>query len=632
MRALRLALACLAALLVAAPAAPARAAGNGGPTGLHGFLLRADEPRRDTFARTPSFAWNPVAGARRYEFQLSTSSLFRDSGIVYSDEALTSPAAAVPISLPWITGSPYSLYARVRAVRAKAVTPWSRPYGFTMRWPSLPVPLESFPGLLRWTPVEGATGYTVWYLFPDGTSKQFTVYTNVADEREWYTFHQSATYAGQVKWRVRAVRRLYGERANGLPAVSYGPWSPVYTTQNPAFASGPMALGGTVSDAVSGPRATAAHQLMPAFLFSGNRSVYGQTAELYRVYVFTDRDCVNAVFRGAVVGGPAYAPRPFGPLALPTTDSTIAAARRTFLRDGKEPVTTTYDLERVETTEQQASAAPYSPNAKSADPTTGTTPAGTFTTPQNVGAPVDLWDTDWPRGRYWWTAVPVVPVSPDALSLTLSGGAAVGATAVAVSGSGLAAGDQVTIGVSPSQDRATVVAVSGSTIQLSAPLAFAHGPGEAVVRAGASVEYRDLELAQEACAAGRVLSFGKTSEPVVTAASAPYASGLSPKGRLVSAVSRSSSFYGAPLVAWAPALGASAYEVQWSRTRYPFRAAAAPVVTASTAVTLPLRPGTWYYRVRGINYSAPTGAQPMSWSDPVRIRIARPTFRVVGER
>jgi hypothetical protein len=147
------------------------------------------------------------------------------------------------------------------------------------------------------------------------------------------------------------------------------------------------------------------------------------------------------------------------------------------------------------------------------------------------------------------------------------------------------------------------------------------------------IEYRDVELAQEACAAGRVATFGKTSEPVVTAGAAPYASGLSTKGRLVAAASRRATFYGTPLVAWAPALGATAYEVQWSKTRYPFRPAAEPVLTSATAVTLPLRPGTWFYRVRGINYSVPTtSAQPMSWSDPVELRIAKPTFRVVGSQ
>ncbi len=122
-----------------------------------------------------------------------------------------------------------------------------------MRWSTLPTPIETAPGLLRWTPVEGATGYTVWYLFPDGSSKQFTVYTNVADQREWYAFHQGASFSGLVKWRIRAVRRVYGQLANGLPAVTHGPWSPIYTTKNPAFTTGALTLGGTLSDTFSTP-------------------------------------------------------------------------------------------------------------------------------------------------------------------------------------------------------------------------------------------------------------------------------------------------------------------------------------------------------------------------------------------
>ena len=68
-----------------------------------------------------------------------------------------------------------------------------------------------------------------------------------------------------------------------------------------------------------------------------------------------------------------------------------------------------------------------------------------------------------------------------------------------------------------------------------------------------------------------MLRFGKSSEPTLVTGGAPFASGLSPKGRLVSAAGSSSSFYGAPLVAWTPALGADAYHVQWSKKRYPLR-------------------------------------------------------------
>src|SRR5918994_6837093 len=149
----------LFAVLALAPQAQAgiKPISGSAPEGLRAFLLRADEPRTDVFPRTPSFAWRPVPGAVRYEFQLSTSSVFRESGLFYSDTELKSPAAAVPLSLPWITGNPYSLYARVRAITQRSTTPWTAPLGFNMRWPSVPEPLVTYPGLLRWTPVTGAT-------------------------------------------------------------------------------------------------------------------------------------------------------------------------------------------------------------------------------------------------------------------------------------------------------------------------------------------------------------------------------------------------------------------------------------------------------------------------------------------
>src|SRR5204862_259161 len=120
------------------------------------------------------------------------------------------------------------------------------------------------------------------------------------------------------------------------------------------------------------------------------------------------------------------------------------------------------------------------------------------------------------------------------------------------------------------QENATIVNVSGSTIGFASPLKFAHGPGEPILRTGGNLQYEDLELPQDVCAApyNRVARFGKNSEPSLTAAGELFASGLSPSGRLTAGNGRA--FYGSPLVAWTPALGASVYEVQWSKTRYPF--------------------------------------------------------------
>src|SRR2546430_5939813 len=102
--------AALLAALVLCGSADARRSPAPAPQGLHGFVLRADEPVVHVFSRTPSFGWNPVRGSVAYQFELSTSQRFSDSGTVWSTKGLKTPAVSVPISLPWMTGHPYSLY------------------------------------------------------------------------------------------------------------------------------------------------------------------------------------------------------------------------------------------------------------------------------------------------------------------------------------------------------------------------------------------------------------------------------------------------------------------------------------------------------------------------------------------
>lgn len=255
------------------------------PHNLRGFLLRPSEPLTHDFPRTPAFAWTPVTGATCYEFELGTSKNFTENAIVWSNvrygikpgsgckavpassatdssstasstsagaatppsstsgsstaggssatpsttgdpsvtsviEPLRIPAVSVDVALPWFTGQPYALYAHVRAITKDGPTSWSTPFAFNMRWPSVPTPLPSQAGLVRWTPIQGATGYQVW--FRDfGVSKVFSTSTNVADEREYYTWHGNVSSWATVHWRVRAVRRVFGDIPNGLPATSY---------------------------------------------------------------------------------------------------------------------------------------------------------------------------------------------------------------------------------------------------------------------------------------------------------------------------------------------------------------------------------------------------------------------------
>jgi hypothetical protein len=638
----------LAALLALAVGAGSARSADSAPTGLHGFLLRADEPLKTSFSRTPSFAWNPVPGALHYEFQLSLSDAFRDNSVIYANNGDPTPVEAPPLTLPWITGSPHALYARVRAITPDGATPWSANFGFDMVPPPPPTPLSSYPGLLRWTPVEGAAGYQVWLL--DAHKMEIST-TNTLDEREFYTFHQSAKWTGTIRWRIRVLRvdaGVGGSRLNSIPAAQYGAWSPIYTSTNPAITGGAIKLVGTVSDVFSnGSPGAPAHRLMPGFLWTGNQTIDGKTVELYRMYVFTDKQCLNTVYTSAVIGAPSYAPRPFGPLALPGTAVGVAGARSLFLADGTEPASFSYDGAGVKTTELAPDAAPTTaipgaPGSSTSTPATGSDPSAPssggsgLTWTGRTGAPTDLWDTNWPESGYYWTVVGVAAQSPGAISANVgAAGAKAGDLALTLTNaSGLNPGDVIVVGTGQTQEGATITGVNGNTVTLALGLKFGHGFGEPVVRSGGGFEYDDLELPQDVCAAGRVMRFGKESEPSLVSSGQLFATGLSSNGRLTSAV-RTSAFYGQPLVSWTPALGAEAYEVQWSKTQYPFKPETAAsgglgLMTFATSVVLPVGPGTWWYRVRGFDYSLPTGAQQMSWSDPVKLVVAAPKFKLVG--
>ena len=660
----------LVAVLAFAPAAHARtdAPRLSAPQGLRPFLLRADEPKTDQYPRTPSFAWRPVARTLRYEFQLSTSNVFRDNGIVYSNRAVKTPALSVPLSLPWITGKPYALYARVRAVTQVGTTPWTEPYGFNMRWPTMPEPMSTFPGLLRWTPIPGATSYEVWLVdvktpkWPTG--KVIKTTTNVADQREFYTFHQNVLkWMSSVRWRIRAVRSLYGARANQLPAVSYGPWSTTYTAVNPPFAVGPLGLVSTVSDAITDASAsTAAHALMPAVTFTGSPPAFeDMPVELYRMYAFTDSDCVNVVFTGSIVGSPTYAPRTSGVLKLTSSLSGIDSARGKYLDDDetsgvRELSADGIEIHPNETVKPAAASGesgteegeptegePKEGEPKEGEPKEGESEktsekgsadgdepdSGTLPVDPEKQAPlVDLWDTEWPQGGYYWTVVGVGLKQPDPILTTLVSGSAASATTIEVAdASGFNASDKLEVGLPP--EVVTIKEISGNTITLDTALGAPHAAGDEVKLSPDTIFYQDVELPQDACAAGRMLRFGKMSEPAVSIAGAPLVSGLSTTGRLISASRTEAIFYGPPVVAWNPAAGAHGYEVQWSKSNDPFEPAAKPIATYATSAVLPLTPGTWYYRVRGLNLTLPKDAQTLSWSDEVKVVVAKPRFKIV---
>ena len=565
----------LATVVSSAPAM--QAAPPAAPKGLHGFLLRPNDAVTHTFSRTPAFAWTPVRGAACYEFELATSRTFGGSSVVWSNVSTDArsgrhctpvtvtfpkakepagegeegaqqesvkatiapikiPAVSINLVLPWFTGKPYALYAHVRSVTTQGASSWSKPFGFNMRWEDTPVPLSSKPGLVRWTPIDGATGYEVWYggRGPTGyINKIVQTHTNVADQRDLYTFHLDEGWWRTVEWRVRAIRQVVGAVPNGLPAVSYGPWTAVYATTNPAWTSGQLKVSFAVSDRVSSPTSVTPHRLMPALTFTGDQGLDGNSYRLFRTYASTDSDCVNVVFRGSVVGSPAFAPRINGPLELPSNQGELDVAFDSVLPSAKSETATTITADTF----------PLVSNETFED--------------DRALLRIDLPDLDVRTTRYFWTVVPVaIVVDPES-------------------------GD---------------------------------------------FQYWDVETPQDACQSGRVATFGKDSLPAITTSGSPYLSGLAPNGRLLAQAGRRPVVYSSPLIAWRPVVGATQYEVQWSRVTYPWRKRGSAKTYATSAV-LKLAPGLWYYRVRGLNV-AQVGTPAMTWSAPVAVRVVRPTFQI----
>ncbi len=88
---------------------------------------------------------------------------------------------------------------------------------------------------------------------------------------------------------------------------------------------------------------------------------------------------------------------------------------------------------------------------------------------------------------------------------------------------------------------------------------------------------------------------------------------------------------------WQPAPGATKYEIQWSRTKNPWKRAGR-TITPATAAKLNLSPDVWYYRVRGHRHvDRRASPQGMTWSDPqryhasIRAASASASHRLAGQ-
>jgi hypothetical protein len=562
------------AFTAAAGGAPGRA--PSAPTGLHAFVYRADEPVKSdhTYALMPAFAWKSVTNASNYELQLATSRTFSDATMLY-DKIFGEPVASVQVQVPWMTGKPFALWVRVRVVAAGQTSKWSDPFGFNTAWQQTPQRQQSPEGLIRWSTVQGATGYEVWYQnVPTNYQDHFRTLTNVADEREYWTLHPGS--AAIVQWRVRAVRLVTsGSLPNGIQVVRYGPYSPVYTTKTSGVISGgkirPVAA---VSNVQSTPTAPSPHQLTPGFAWTGTTDAlgHGAGAGYWRVYIFSDKQCVNPVMTSSLIGGPAWAPRDGDPLNLPTDDATLAAfAGGKFPGFGAQGSVFTADGDTPAPAESTPAGGAAGATGSGTPPAAGgstTPPNGASVSTTVTQRMVSLPDNGWPEGRYWWTVVPV-RVQPGSVDPTTG--------------------------------------------------------------AAGAFEFHDASLPQDLCAARQVWPFGMQSSPVTTTSQTPYASGVGTTSRVVSASVRKPAFRQLPVVTWAPAMAADTYEVELSRHIYPWKAVK-KITSVVTSTVLPLDKndrGTWYYRVRGVNPNLIGPAQKLAWSTPVAVRITGDVFVIV---
>jgi hypothetical protein len=117
----------------------------------------------------PAFAWSPVSGADKYEFQIAADPGMNSPVLGHGQDDYFTRNTRATLTKTVPNGT---YYWRVRAVGPDgSVSPWTSPWSFTKNWtlqPSTQTPTEgqtlSFPDnpvVLRWSAVPGAAEYLV---------------------------------------------------------------------------------------------------------------------------------------------------------------------------------------------------------------------------------------------------------------------------------------------------------------------------------------------------------------------------------------------------------------------------------------------------------------------------------------
>ena len=423
--------------------------------------------------------------------------------------------------------------------------------------------------------------------------KVISTSTNVADQREFYTFHPDAKWTGSLQWRVRAVRVLYGARANGLPAVSYGPWSADLSRpstrlrRRPARARSPPSPTRSPTSRRAGRAPPDARvRLRPAtddVRRAGTRRsralprlrVHRQRLRQHRLHGLGRRLAgLGAAYRRDA-RPPRFTVRDRRPLAarfLARADRERAVARpaadgdeitpnesrkpayedggrrrrrprRTGRGDREESPPRSRSPRRRSPPRSRTTRRPRDPAASS--PRHHQDPADRPLGHELAGGRL-LLDRRRRRGR----------ASPSRSRPSLAARAAARRDDDHGRGHGQTS-SRATSSRSGSRPQ-ELVTIAGHQRQHDHARNGDSPPSRRRRRGRLSADtivYQDVELPQDVCADGRVLRFGKRASPptMTPIAGAPFVSGMSTTGRLISATRTQAVFYGSPVVAWNPA-------------------------------------------------------------------------------
>ena len=306
MRHLRLAATALALFAVAGTTfAGAATHTPAAPKNLRAFLLRPNEATTHVFSRTPAFAWSPVrapaatsssSGRARRSRELADlveRAVHRRTPHVLPDRARRSR------STRRCRGSRAS---RMRFTRMSARSPrtgrrsGARPLASTSAGQTIPKPMASQPGLIRWTPVEGATRYQVWY-HGHRARRRDDEHQRGRRARVLHVPHRPVVDRRPSTGACAPCGRSSARSPTGCRRSRTAPGAPS-TPRRTRPQRRHQWRSGWRSRTRSRLKKQSAHELMPGLTWDGT-SIADRQYSLFRAYAFTDRDCVNVVFRGA---------------------------------------------------------------------------------------------------------------------------------------------------------------------------------------------------------------------------------------------------------------------------------------------------------------------------------------------